>query len=253
MEMTMQRKVQIISSNETFMVKGLMMKLKSAGIESIFTSDKVEDIKTQEMNAELFVYYLDEIIPKTLIYLKDLCLESHRLVIIIGNPVEYEEAIKYLPESHVHAFFERPLQMDDFIENVTKFFSDEFVEHSKNSILIVDDDVSYMRMIRDWLRDDYRVSMANSGIQAITWLAKNKADLILLDYEMPVTPGPKVLEMFKSDMSIKDIPVMFLTSKGDKASIVRVLALKPTDYILKTIDRQSLHIKIDNYFMMNGI
>ena len=67
---------------------------------------------------------------------------------------------------------------------------------------------------------------------------------------MPVTPGPKVLEMFKSDMSIKDIPVMFLTAKGDKASIVRVLALKPADYILKTVDRNSLHLKIDNYFRM---
>jgi DNA-binding response OmpR family regulator len=51
-------------------------------------------------------------------------------------------------------------------------------------------------------------------------------------------------------MSIYDIPVMFLTAKGDKASIVRVLALKPADYILKTVDRNSLHLKIDNYFRM---
>ena len=66
---------------------------------------------------------------------------------------------------------------------------------------------------------------------------------------MPVTNGPKVLEMFKSDMSTKDVPVMFLTSKQDKASIVRVLALKPADYILKNIDRVSLHQKLDQFFL----
>lgn len=248
----MQKNVLIISTNETFMVKGLIMKLKDIGINAFFTNDKMEEISKQEEMADIFVYYLDEIVPKTLIYLKDLCLESHRAVVMIGNPLEYEEALKYLPESHVHAFFERPLQMELFVNSINKFFKEEMDETVKKKILIVDDDVSYMRMIRDWLRDNYSVSMANSGVQAITWLAKNKADLILLDYEMPVTPGPKVLEMFKSDMSIKDIPVMFLTSKGDKASIVRVLALKPADYILKTIDRNSLHLKIDNFFMTRG-
>ncbi len=241
--------VQILSTSETFMVKGLIMKLKDAGINAYFTEDQVEEIQKTQEDTQLFVYYLDEIIPKTLIYLKDLCLESRRTVIMIGNPVEYEETLKYLPESHVQQFFDRPLNMDAFLNAVKKFFTDEMMEARKKSILIVDDDVSYMRTIRTWLMDSYRVSMANSGIQAITWLAKNKADLILLDYEMPVTSGPKVLEMFKSDMSIKDIPVMFLTAKSDKASIVRVIALKPADYILKTIDKDSLHNKIDAFFM----
>ncbi len=241
--------VQIVGTSETFMVKGIIMKLKDAGINAYFTEDKVEEIQKQEEQTQLFVYYLDEVVPKTLIYLKDLCMETHRFVIMIGNPVEYEESLKYFSESNVQFFFSRPLDMDLFLESVKKFFVDEMVEARKKSILIVDDDVAYMRTIRTWLMDSYRVSMANSGIQAITWLAKNKADLILLDYEMPVTNGPKVLEMFKSDMSTKDVPVMFLTSKGDKASIVRVLALKPADYILKNIDRVSLHQKLDQFFM----
>ena len=245
----MSNNVQVISSTETFMVKGLLMKLKGMGVNAYFSSDKVEDIKKSQEGTALFVYYLDEIVPNTLIYLKDLCLETQRMVMMIGNPVEYEEALKYLPESHVQEFFDRPLNMEAFMASVKAFFTDEMMEARKKSILIVDDDVAYMRTIRTWLMDTYRVSMANSGIQAITWLAKNKADLILLDYEMPVTSGPKVLEMFKSDMSIKDIPVMFLTSKGDKASIVRVLALKPADYILKTIDKTTLHNKLDTFFM----
>ena len=245
----MKNSVQVIAINETFIVKGLIMRIQELGVDAFYTSDRVEDIKIHQGDANLFVYYLDEINPRCLTYLKDLCLETHRYMMVIGNPVEYEESLKYFPESNVQEFFDRPLKMEDFIDSINNFFKDEMVEARKKSILIIDDDVSYMRTIRTWLMDSYRVSMANSGVQAITWLAKNTADLILLDYEMPVTSGPKVLEMLRSDMSMKDIPVMFLTSKGDKASIVRVLALKPADYILKTIDRSTLHAKLDAFFI----
>ncbi len=103
-------------------------------------------------------------------------------------------------------------------------------------------------MIMDWLKDKYRVFLANSGMKAITWLAKNHADLILLDYEMPITSGPQVLEMIRFDAETADIPVMFLTEKGDRESIMKVLALKPVGYQLKTIDRNTLRENIDHYF-----
>ena len=50
----------------------------------------------------------------------------------------------------------------------------------KQKVLIVDDDASYLSIVREWLKETYKVYMANSGLQAIKWLAKNKADLILL-------------------------------------------------------------------------
>lgn len=63
--------------------------------------------------------------------------------------------------------------------------------------------------------------MATSGVKAISWLAKHKVDLILLDHEMPITSGPKVLEMLRSDDETRNIPVMFLTGRGDKESVMR--------------------------------
>ena len=112
----------------------------------------------------------------------------------------------------------------------------------------MDDDVSYMTMILDWLKDRYHVSMAGSGMQAITWLARNHADLILLDYEMPVTSGPKVLEMIRSNENIGYVPVMFLTGKDDKDSIMKVLELKPVGYILKSVKKRDLLENIGNFF-----
>ena len=73
-------------------------------------------------------------------------------------------------------------------------------------------------------------------------------DLILLDYEMPVTPGPKVMEMLRSESTTKDIPVIFLTGKSDKESVVQVLNLKPEGYILKSVTQNELIEKIAEFF-----
>ena len=115
-------------------------------------------------------------------------------------------------------------------------------------IMIVDDDPNYMGLVREWLKGTYKVAMANSGLQAIKWLGKNKADLILLDHEMPVTTGPQVLEMLRNDEETRRIPVIFLTGKGDKQSVMAVVALKPEGYFLKTIEKNELLEKLDEFF-----
>ncbi len=138
--------------------------------------------------------------------------------------------------------------MDMLLNGVEKFYDEDQKISRRKSILIVDDDVSYMNIIAEWIKDKYRISMVTTGTQAITWLAKNHADLILLDYEMPVTSGPQVLEMIRSDKELADIPVMFLTGRGDKESIMNVLELKPDGYLLKSIDKNGLHENIANFF-----
>jgi CheY-like chemotaxis protein len=93
--------------------------------------------------------------------------------------------------------------------------------------------------------------MANSGLQAIKWLGKNSVDLILLDHEMPITSGPQVLEMLRSDEETKDIPVMFLTGKSDKESVMAVVALRPEGYFLKTIQKAELLEKLEEFFILH--
>lgn len=132
--------------------------------------------------------------------------------------------------------------------------SDDFdnlveMENSKKQILIVDDDPQYLGLVRNWLKDTYKISAVNSGLQAIKYLGMNKVDLILLDYEMPITSGPQVLEMLRSDDETKSIPVIFLTGKSDKDSVMEVMALKPQGYFLKTIQREELLERLSDFFM----
>nr|MCR5272916.1 response regulator [Lachnospiraceae bacterium] len=110
---------------------------------------------------------------------------------------------------------------------------------------------TYLGLVRDWLKNTYKVAMVNSGLQAIKWLGKNKADLILLDHEMPVTNGPQVLEMLRSDEETRNIPVIFLTGKSDKESVMAVVALKPEGYLLKNISKEELLEKLEEFFILH--
>ena len=251
-EYRMGRNALIISAAETFSVRGLEMKLKGIDVNPSYAAPRIKELEVKCPGTDLVILYTDESTGSTaeaLVYLKDFCIAHDVQIIVIGAKVEYETVVQFLPPGCIRGFFERPLEMERFLDEVEKYLSEASAHERRKSILIVDDDVSYMSMIFDWLKDTYRVSMANSGMQAITWLAKNHADLILLDYEMPITSGPQVLEMIKSEAQTSEIPVMFLTGRNDKNSIMRVLALKPADYLLKTIDKKGLRDKLEEFFL----
>ena len=120
----------------------------------------------------------------------------------------------------------------------------------KKRILVCDDDGTMLRTMKSWLNEKYQVFMVNSGMSAITFLATNKVDLILLDYEMPVISGAKVYEMIKSEKDTANIPVMFLTAKSDKDSVMEVLSLnpKPEAYLLKSKSKEVVLSSINDFF-----
>ena len=114
--------------------------------------------------------------------------------------------------------------------------------------LLVDDDPVCLRNMMSWLQNFYQVAVAKSGAACLAFLGKNKPDLILLDYEMPVTTGPQVLEMLRSDPSTASIPVMFLTNKSDRTSVLAAVDLKPEKYLLKTMKPMEVLKSINEYF-----
>ena len=120
--------------------------------------------------------------------------------------------------------------------------------NARKNILLVDDDAAFLQVVKGWLDEKYKVTIVSSGMQGITYMAKNRPDLILLDDEMPVTTGPQVLEMIRSEVATSDIPVFFLTGKGDRESVTKVLALKSEGYILKTAGQKELMDQIAAFF-----
>lgn len=121
-------------------------------------------------------------------------------------------------------------------------------ESRRHKILVVDDSEFMLARIRQLLADKYDILESNSSISAIKIIAVNRPDLVLLDYEMPICDGKQALEMIRSDEDIADIPVMFLTGRGDKESVKNVKALKPEGYLLKTMPDDFIMKTVDDFF-----
>lgn len=138
-----------------------------------------------------------------------------------------------------------PINAQNAMGQIRKYLEGET---RKKQILIVDDsDFMRSNMIR-LLGNDYEMLESNSSVAAIKTIAVNRPDLILLDYEMPVCDGRQTLEMIRSDEDIADIPVVFLTGRGDVDSVRNVMSLKPRGYLLKTMPEEDIKKYIDGLF-----
>ena len=198
----------------------------------------------------IFILYLqgeDNLMIDVLGYIKDLVEDRGIRFFVIGTQEELDEVIGKKAD-YVAEKYTRPVDIAELLKRLQK--EGEAVDKLKEfkSILIVDDDATALRSMKSLLSTHYKILVANSGMNAITILAKNKVDLILLDFEMPIVNGPKVLEMIRSDPNTANIPVMFLTAKGDKRSIMEVLRFKPEKYLLKTMLPKDILDSIDEFF-----
>ena len=247
----MPREITVISVNETFSVKGIITKIGQQGFPVHHCGVTAMEIAEKAKNSDVIVYYTDNFDARSrsgLPQLKDLVVGTGKLLVLIGTKEEYELITEVIPEENVRDFFERPFEMKAFLDKLSDYLLDAAMEESKKVILVVDDDVNYLNIVREWLKSTYLIARANSAMQAIQWLAKNHADLVLLDFEMPVTNGAKMLEMLRSEEATKDTPVMFLTGYSDREHYLQVKEGHPVGFLLKTIDKAGLLKEIRNFF-----
>ncbi len=245
------KKILLVRNEETFMVNAIKNLLKSNNYQVEDSTYSLGELSGKLSGVSLVILYTDQDFEDhrdAMVYFKDVSMEENLIIIVIGDKAAFDLVHRYIPQEDIAYEITRPLDMADLMEKVGIVTDDEFEQQRKKCILIVDDDPTYIQMIREWLKDIYRVGMANSGTQAVAWLATNKADLILLDYDMPVLDGPTVLQMLRSESFSSSTPVMFLTGKSDRKSVTDVIALKPADYLLKSISRDKLLETLGNFF-----
>lgn len=244
-------KILFIAEAQSFMVNAIMKNLKEANFEVEFVKPKVNDIDAVQKDSLIILMYLGDYvdnISETLVYIKDITVEGEKKLFLVGADAEVKTVKQTIPEQLITGVLARPLNVKELVDLMNDAVSDLEMREAKKHLLVVDDDPIMLRTIKEWLSAKYNVTMVNSGMNAITYLAKNRPDLVLLDYEMPVCSGPQTLEMMRSEAATSDIPVMFLTAKGDRESVMKVLALKPEGYLLKTMKPAEIIEALESFF-----
>ncbi len=245
------KEIVILMFQFSIVVKGLERKLTEMGyMVQTFPEDPLGSISKYTGSASFCLFYLpgdiadDPAKKSVLLQVGDLLDERMKTLVLIGENRYHEELVTELSFFSNHPWLDRPVDMTQLEAVLVGADSRTGSGGKKHRLLIVDDDPSYAKMVREWLKEDYRADAVKSGMQAISFLTRlpenEHIDLILLDYEMPITDGPQVLQMLRQDPNTENIPVVFLTGIGTKEAVERVMSLKPAGYLLKTTTRADI-------------
>ena len=247
----MSKTILVVNQGYGFLSDSLIKCLKKAGFDTIHAEPDVKEIEAHKKSADMILLLAGDYVfgaSEALVYIKDITRDEERPLCIIGHDEELSEIEKFIPINYIRLVFKRPFDAKYIAEELKSLAETEEDKNLGKHILLVDDDPTFLKMLQGWLTDKYRVTAVKSGMQAITYLASHKPDLILLDYDMPITEGPQVMEMIRSEFSSKEVPIIFLTGKSDRESIMKVMKLKPQGYLLKTMPRDDIVATIDNFF-----
>lgn len=123
----------------------------------------------------------------------------------------------------------------------------------KMRILAIDDNTVNLATLEQELKSKYEVVPMISGRRAIKYLYREQVDLILLDVEMPIMDGIETLKEIRAQENGVTVPVIFLTAKKDKATVIDGVKLGIMDYITKPFDPEDLHERIERVFKRLGV
>lgn len=113
-------------------------------------------------------------------------------------------------------------------------------------ILVVDDNPYNLQLIGGMLGEsqEFDLSFASSGREALDVMASILPDLVLLDVNMPDMNGFEVCRLIKGSTVSMHIPVIFLTAQGETDYIVQGFSCGGSDYVIKPFEPQELLARV---------
>ena len=155
----------------------------------------------------------------------------------------------FAPEEVDHEFVipSAPLPVERSMPVVEKEAEPQREEKERNySVLLVEDEVELLYLMKSLLEADYKIFTAENGRQGLEVLKGNSIDLIISDVMMPEMDGVEFCKIIKGEMETCDIPVILLTAKNGQADRVEAYDSGANAFISKPFNLSVLHARICN-------
>ena len=121
------------------------------------------------------------------------------------------------------------------------------------TIMIVDYTKDNIDILKKFLtKFGFKITVALSGELALDLIPKLKPDLILLDVMMPGIDGYEVCIRLKKDKDLKNIPVIFITAKGDTEDILEGFGVGAVDYIMKPFRLEEVYARVKTHLTLSA-
>ncbi len=112
-------------------------------------------------------------------------------------------------------------------------------------ILLVDDNPQNLQVLGRLLQEEkYKIEFAVNGEATLEWLKNKQFDLILLDINMPGMNGFEVCKRIRSDKTIYEVPIIFLSAESERESILKGFEVGAQDFVIKPFDSRELLARV---------
>ena len=185
----------------------------------------------------------DAVVPK---------YEKMQLSVSIGGAIfregNIEDAIASADRQMYIAKNYKNMVVTEWDENGKKKEENSASEKLKQQILIVDDSEINREILKEILKEDYRILEAANGEECLEQLERSGTgiSLVLLDIVMPEMDGFEVLAAMNQNHWIEDIPVIMISSEDSDRYIRRAYEMGVSDYISRPFDAKIVYQRVLN-------
>lgn len=246
--------VLFIEGAKGFLNQAVVGSLVNAGLSVTRTRDVLNEISPRLGDSDVIVYYPNgsasqiEIIMD---YLLEVTANEHKSLCLIGEERYINKAKEYDRDNRVYAIYPRPVNTVKLADDIRHLVQYRQRSDTNRTILIVDDDPDFLSIVRGWLKAEYLIDAASSGEETLSYLGHKHPDLILMDYDLPDMDGYETMEKIRRSLSTATVPIIFLTGKSDRNSVMRILKRKPDGYLLKPMTKEHLLDTLERFFEQN--
>lgn len=118
---------------------------------------------------------------------------------------------------------------------------------TKPIILIVEDDLDVAEMLNAYFRvQGYECLVASWGEDALNLAESARPQLAILDIRLPDMDGYEVAQRLRASRNTRDLPIIFLTERRERADKLKGLEIGADDYLTKPFDVQELRLRVRN-------
>ena len=130
----------------------------------------------------------------------------------------------------------------------------DYTELTGANILIVDDQPANRDLLIKALEPEgCRIISAPSGEVALKIAPRTVPELILLDILMPGLDGFEICQQLKAEPSTQDIPIIFVTAKGETEDVVEGFRIGGVDYITKPFEREEVLARVQTHLRVSRL
>uniref|UniRef100_UPI0040575DA3 response regulator n=1 Tax=Acetatifactor sp. TaxID=1872090 RepID=UPI0040575DA3 len=143
----------------------------------------------------------------------------------------------------IDGYLVKPVSKETLQKKVMEVYQKYYGE--KKTVLLIDDDMAYLKNLNRMLQDKYNIVAINSAKLALEYLLKHVPDVIILDYQMPLYNGTNMMKLIQKSTLGNSVPIIILSGVLTREVRQECYLYHPAACLSKPVTKEVLEENIE--------